>query len=298
MRRTAGIDLVDDVSDRRDAIETLAARSAASEAAPALNEAGLLNLRHQRSGVRHLVALDGTDLVGYAQLAPGGSDEEVDTAALVVAPEARRHGLGRAMLNRVLDLAERPVQLWALGDAPAASALARSAGLEPVRALSVMTRSLDDEITEPAPPVGVSIRTFRPGVDEDPWLAVNARAFAHHPEQGRITRTDLAERMAEPWFDPAGFFLAERAGRLIGFHWTKEHADGLGEVYVIGVDPDAAGGGVGKALLYAGLRHLRARGNRLVELYVESDHTTAIALYRGAGFTEINRDVLYRQVAQ
>ncbi len=62
---------------------------------------------------------------------------------------------------------------------------------------------------------------------------------------------------------------------------------------MIGVDPDAAGGGLGKALLYAGLRHLRSAGDTDVELYVESDHPTAIGLYRGAGFTERSRDVLY-----
>jgi mycothiol synthase len=157
-----------------------------------------------------------------------------------------------------------------------------------------MTRVLDDDLPEPAPPAGVMIRSFRPGADEDAWLAVNARAFADHPEQGRITSADLAERMAESWFDPAGFLLAERDGRVIGFHWTKEHGAGLGEVYVLGVDPDAAGGGLGKALLYAGLRHLRNAGDTEVELYVESDHPTALGLYRGAGFVERTRDVLYR----
>ncbi|MCD9448381.1 GNAT family N-acetyltransferase, partial [Klebsiella pneumoniae] len=88
-------------------------------------------------------------------------------------------------------------------------------------------------------------------------LAVNARAFAHHPEQGSIDAEDLAERMNEVWFDPGGFFLAhaggEPAGRLLGFHWTKEHGvlgePGLGEVYVLGVDPDAQGRGLAKALL-------------------------------------------------
>ncbi len=104
------------------------------------------------------------------------------------------------------------------------------------------------------------IRTFRPGADEDDWIAVNARAFADHPEQGRITRRDLDDRLAESWFDPAGFFVAISAGRMVGFHWTKQHEDQLGEVYVLGVDPVAGGQGLGKALLTTGLRHLKRRG--------------------------------------
>ena len=65
--------------------------------------------------------------------------------------------------------------------------------------------------------------------------------------------SELAERRSEPWFDPAGLFLAfgdaasDQAGRLLGFHWTKVHPDqpGLGEVYVVGVDPSAQGRGLG-----------------------------------------------------
>ena len=87
------------------------------------------------------------------------------------------------------------------------------------------------------------------GADEDAWLAVNAAAFAGHSEQGRWTRADLLAREAEPWFDPAGFLLAERENVLLGFHWTKVHADGMGEVYVLGVDPAAHGLGLGSALL-------------------------------------------------
>ena len=68
--------------------------------------------------------------------------------------------------------------------------------------------------------------------------------------------------MAEDWFDPAGFFVAvDATTAVVGFHWTKQHADRLGEVYVLGVAPDAAGRGLGKALLLTGLRHLRDVGN-------------------------------------
>ena len=294
MPPTIAIDIVDDVGGDQTDVEKLAERAAPPGHPSALNEAGLLNLRHRREDVRHLLGRTDGELVAYGQLELG---PEVDTGQLMVSPAVRRRGFGRALLGALLRQAQHPLQLWAQGDPPAAAALAREFGLQRVRALSIMTRPLDDDLPNMPPPPGVTLRAFVPGSDEDAWLAVNARAFASHPEQGRITRADLAERMAEPWFDPAGFLLAERGGRVIGFHWTKQQAGRLGEVYVIGVDPDAGGGGVGKALLFAGLHHLRERGNTDVELYVESDHDRAIGLYAVAGFTESSRDVLYRQEA-
>ena len=99
--------------------------------------------------------------------------------------------------------------------------------------------------------------------------------------------------MDEPWFDPKGFLIAERDGEMIGFHWTKVHPDGLGEVYVVGVDPDRQGGGLGRALTVAGLRHLYAQGLRTVLLYVEADNAPALAVYRRLGFTDWKTDVMY-----
>jgi mycothiol synthase len=143
----------------------------------------------------------------------------------------------------------------------------------------------------------VRIRAFRPGRDEAAWLAVNARAFAHHPEQGSWTATDLAEREEAPWFDPEGFLLAEVDDRLAGFHWTKQHGSvegrALGEIYVLGVDPDFQGHGLGGLLTLAGLHHLQARGIDDVMLYVEGDNTPAIATYRHFGFERYALDVMY-----
>jgi mycothiol synthase len=156
----------------------------------------------------------------------------------------------------------------------------------------------------PKPPEGLSIRAFRPGEDDEAWLALNAEAFATHPEQGRWTATDLAERLAEPWFDPAGFFLAERAGvaleGLLGFHWTKTHPAGaygpeaVGEVYVLGVSPRAQGTGLGHVLLHTGLGYLAARGFRTVILYVDGDNAAAIRLYERAGFRTRAVDLEYQ----
>lgn len=142
----------------------------------------------------------------------------------------------------------------------------------------------------------IRIRTFRPGEDEEVWLKLNARAFAEHPEQGRMTRADLERRMAQPWFDPEGFFVAERDGRMVAFHWTKVHATEppVGEVYVVGVDPDAQGLGLGRVLTLAGLHYLQDQALASVVLYVEASNAAAIALYSRLGFVHTDTDIMYR----
>jgi mycothiol synthase len=166
-----------------------------------------------------------------------------------------------------------------------------------------MRRPLAIPLDPPKLAEGITVRTFRPGQDEDAWLRVNHAAFAHHPEQGGWTRDDLDLREREAWFDPAGFFLAERDGRLAGFHWTKIHdaasGDGepdgepVGEVYVVGVDPGEQGSGLGRALTLIGLRYLRDRGLPAVMLYVDESNPAAIRLYESLGFAHTGTDVMF-----
>jgi mycothiol synthase len=175
-------------------------------------------------------------------------------------------------------------------------------GLTLFRELHQMRRPLTPDggphaVPEPVYPAGVTVRTFVPGQDDTAWLAVNAAAFAHHPEQGALVQRDLDDRRAEPWFDPQGFFLAERErdGVLVGFHWTKTHAaERLGEVYVVGVAPGAQGGGLGKALTATGLRHLAEQGLPTAMLYVDGDNTAAVRVYEGLGFSIHETDLMYR----
>ena len=107
-----------------------------------------------------------------------------------------------------------------------------------------------------------------------------------------MDRADFERRAGSDWFDPAGLFVAERDGDIVGFHWTKVEDD-VGEVYVVGVDPSEQGSGLGTALTARGLRHLHESGLRTVDLYVEGDNDPALAVYRRLGFTEHARDVLY-----
>jgi mycothiol synthase len=258
----------------------------------ALNEAAVLRLRRPHPTTRHLLVSEDGDLVGYAQLELG---TEWSAGQLVVSPSHRREGVGTQLLRRLIMESSTPLRVWAMGDTPAARALALGVGMVRQRELLIMERRLDEKLPKPAIPPGVQIRTFVPGQDEQEWLRVNAAAFASHPEQALIDLDDLNDRMAESWFDARGFFVATKDGSMIGFHWTKQHQDQLGEVYVLGIAPWAARQGLGKALLLTGLRWLQQQGNSRVKLYVESDHQAAIELYLTYGFATASRDVMYAQ---
>ncbi|MFI0481923.1 mycothiol synthase [Actinomadura sp. 9N215] len=277
--------------------EVLALVEAAADAdgVGPLSEHALLALRGGRGGS---AITDGGVTVAYAHLDPADGDEPA-AGELVVHPEHRRRGHGRALLRAMREDADGPLRVWAHGDLPAAAALAGSEGMARVRALFQMRRPASGPLPEAKLAEGVTLRTFEPGRDEQAWLDVNARAFADHPEQGAWTIEDVRDREAEDWFDPSGFFLAERdgpqpeSGRLAGFHWTKVHPGGLGEVYVVGVDPDAQGLGLGRALTLAGLRHLRDVGVDQVMLYVDESNVAAVRLYESLGFTRYAVDVMY-----
>ena len=302
-------------------LELAAAARQADGVAP-LSEHVLLHLRHAappRGGrpprtppevplgaerSRDLLLLAGDTAAGYAHLdSPDGSDTGGAgdmSGELVVHPAHRRQGHGTALIDALVTGASgRGIRLWAHGDLPAAAALARTAGFTRVRALWQMRMSLaGPPIGGPVLPAGITLRTFRRGRDEQAWLRVNRRAFADHPEQGSWTMADLELREAEPWFDPAGFFLAERDGELVGFHWTKVHqaeagAPPIGEVYVVGVDPAAQGGGLGRALTLAGLAHLQGRGLEQVMLYVDESNEPAVKMYSALGFALRSTDVMY-----
>lgn len=188
-----------------------------------------------------------------------------------------------------------PVQVWVREPTPAHDEIADALGLRARRDLYELRVALP--LTGESPPL--DWQPFRPGVDEEAWLEVNNRAFAWHPEQHGWTREQIDRAEQEPWFDPAGFVMHWIDGRLAGFCWTKVHsaeggAPALGEIYVIGADPDFTGRGLGRALTTAGLDWLHGhRGIDVGMLYVDADNDAAVRMYDRLGFERHHTDRAY-----
>ncbi len=300
----------------RAAVEAIAAAAEDADGVSPLDDQVRSELTYGAGAASHhlLARLPGSpSVVAYAHAV---RDAAGASGHLVVHPDHRRRGIGREVADHLLAVVQttaasppsRPRQpaqrhptlrLWAHGNTEGARALAAARGLDPARELWQMRRSLAEPLPHPSYPADVKVRTFEPGRDDEAWVALNARAFADHQEQGRLTVDDLRHRAAEPWFDPLGFFLAERDGSLLGSHWTKVQpgketgSSPVGEVYAVGVEPGAQGLGLGKALTLTGLSHLRDEGVGEVMLYSDSDNLAAIGLYERLGFTTTRIDVMY-----
>ncbi|APX32900.1 mycothiol synthase [Brachybacterium sp. P6-10-X1] len=237
---------------------------------------------------------------GYASVLADG------TVQGMVRPDQRRRGHGTALLRAALDL--RPdAGVWAHGALEGSLAFLTDAGLHETRRLLTLHRPLGPAHPVPEVPAptleDLQLDTFVADRDADAWLEVNAAAFADHPEQGALTREDLDQRLAEPWFDPEDLLVARRGQDLVGFVWVKREAEveagaGAGaadaEIYVVATSPAVQGHGVAGHLLATSLTRLQEAGVPGVELYVEADNAPALALYERWGFRVSGRDVQLR----
>ncbi|WP_306231841.1 mycothiol synthase [Agrococcus beijingensis] len=276
--------------------ERIGAACLAADGARPFNDQALIELRR---GERRAIG----DATALAVVSDG--EHEVE---LAVHPEHRRRGLGTALAARVADeLGD--FEAWAHGDHPAARAIARRLGASQVRTLLQLRMPVPAAPVPAAPlpaePVPAAprgdrlpdgVRAFEPD-DASALLALNAAAFADHPEQGRMSAADLAARMAEPWHDPANLVVLPGDGGLDGFAWVKPDADSGGavaELYVLGVSPARQGAGIGRRMLEAAFVRMRASGATTAHLYVEGDNAPALALYERAGFAQWAIDVRWR----
>jgi mycothiol synthase len=268
---------------------------------------------------------DPSELAAYAQVVRSGTGGWVLTLLLDPADRIDVLAIGAASVHPVLAAVGEhgggPVRWWVRGSNDEDLLLAERLGFDLAREVVQLrvplpllsppaaptqepsppqeTDAHDLEAGEPEPtPVTTDlvVRPFMPD-DEDRWLEVNNAAFAGHPDQSGWTNDQLAARRKERWYDPAGFLVHEGDdGQIDGFCWTKVHEEPerLGEIYVIGVHPDAAGQGLGRALVVAGLQHLTEQGLTTGMLWTEHDNEVARHVYEdGLGFTVHHTDRLH-----
>jgi mycothiol synthase len=275
---------------------------------PAIAEHVLLHLRHGGDkSDSHIVYEENNNVIAYAHL------DTTDRVAgpsveAVVHPNHRGKGLGSLILKEAIKRCGDKTRIWSHGDLPAAKAIAASLNLERLWSNLLMNKSLG----EIQPVISkYPIRTFIPGLDNQAFLAVNNNVFSNYPDQGGWSEDDLKVRLNEGWFQKEGFFVAEDKGEFIGFCWTKIHGahthshsggdddhghEALGEIYILAVNPDYKGQGIGRDLTITGMNYLKHQGLNNVMLYVGFENEPAINLYKSLGFNKLGSDVMYRSI--
>lgn len=278
---------------RQETVRELLATVTEHDGISPLDEAAVLALDGESA--QHFLVEEAGALRGYASVLPDG------TVQGMVDPAHRRRGHGTALLQEALAL--RPdAGVWAHGALEGSLAFLAAAGLAESRYLLTLHRDLDPARPLPAVPTstlaGLRLSTFEVERDAERWVTVNARAFVDHPEQGAMTREDLEQRLAQPWFDAEDMLVALRDEELVGFVWVKRERPGAtdqdAEIYVVATDPSVQGHRVAGLLMATSLDRLRADGVPGVELYVEADNAPALRLYETWGFTVAGRDVQMR----
>ena len=287
----------------------LIAQTTASDGTPPIAEHILLHLRHGGDkSDSHLLIENSTQVIGYAHI------DQTDLVAgpsveLVVAPNHRASDVGEKLLKEAIKICGNKIRLWVHGQQSSTHTLATSHNFEKIRTVLQMSRSLAEIQQLPVIDPKISIRSFLPAIDNQPWLELNNLVFKDHPEQGGWGLSDLNHRVNEEWFDEKGFFIAERDNQMIGFTWTKIHGahshdhggnesahahPAIGEIYITAISPSFVGGGIGKALTITALNYLKYQGLADVILYVDAENQSAINLYQSLGFKEFGKDLLFK----
>ena len=132
----------------------------------------------------------------------------------------------------------------------------------------------------------VATRAFVPGPGRGRLARRQQPGLRLAPRAGRLDRRHAAAaRAPSRGSTRPGSSSTSATGASPAFCWTKLHhrrtIRALGEIYVIAVDPDFQGLGLGKQLTLAGLdSHRRPRASTVGMLYVDADNTAAVAPVR------------------
>ncbi len=172
-------------------------------------------------------------------------------------------------------------------------------GYRVVRYELEMRVDLDEEPPEPVWPEGMSVRTLRPGADDEEAWRAYVDAFADHWEFIPDPFEDWCKEVfGHPEFDRGLFFLPVEGDAVAGlaFCLVRDLGKPVGWVDILGVRPAWRRRGLGLALLHHSFRELRGKGAAWAGLEVDAENLTgAVRLYERAGMSRVKQMSLYER---
>ena len=224
-------------------------------------------------------------IAGYAAFRGPGA------VLIVVDPERRGEGLGTALRGWAEDRARERGQKTLrqeVGDRNAAAReLLTAAGYERERSYWRMELELDGSETRPTPPKGFAIRGLDLAADAHALYVVNEAAFAGNADYEPESETHFNdEHLRAHNHRPELSLVAEREADIAGFALVRDHGEKVAYVDLLAVHPEAAGQGLGSALLRTAFAGAAQAGFRSGRLGVASDNPNAIRLYARVGMTQ------------
>jgi len=230
--------------------------------------------------------------VGYIDVRP---EPGIGRAVLdcFVHPEHRRKGLATELFHhasrRARELGARVAHVNVLEENVAAKALLSKLGFRFVRRFLHLTLELSEVHLLQEEQFALLHRHLQRG-EEDKLTRIQNRSFAGTWGYNPNTLEEIVYRLNMIGCSPEDVILIFGGDRPVGYCWTLVNPEAstagtnVGRIYMLGVDPDYRGSGIGKRALLAGLAHLKGKGIEVAELTVDSQNEAACALYKSGGF--------------
>jgi polyphosphate kinase len=238
-------------------------------------------------------------LVGYAGVRPELSIGRVVLSCFIELKHLRR-GLFTNLINPALgrsrELGGKVVQVNIFQNRRAVRSLFEKMGFRTVRQFLELRLDLSKTHLTNIGKICSGCRSLHHD-EEDKLVHLQNRSFSGTWGYNLNTREDILRRLQHPHCSIRDVIAAFDQGKPTAYCWTRldPKKKGYGRIYMLGVDPDHQGRGMGKEVLMAGLSDLKTKGVRLVELTVDHENKAARALYRSVGFRRHKSSLWYEK---
>ena len=223
-----------------------------------------------------------------AEIAPDGAMPGRVALAVANRQPALAARLVQAVVDRVRETDAERARLFIPSEAAWTHAAAREAGFAPVRTIAHMMLPADAPTPLSPPPPEVRLRPIRSGEDEAVLAALNLAwtgTWNFVPITLEMLQHDLVGQRA-------GMLLAvDDADRIVAtchavYDPSETNPDGNPRAWIsnLTVAPDYRGRSISRAMLAAGIAHLRAHGASSITLGVDADDPAPFRLYQSVGF--------------